>query len=143
MFLLANLDLHHGLLKHGERSRLTFWTYPEAKRKRFLLFLHILGFKVRVQFLCAIVYATDLRVGHMSSSSSACLKPRYNLGMPNWDPDCEVEQAYELHERADVARDLGEDSIAELFEQAARLAMAKAEVLQALDKLGTFLARNE
>jgi propanediol dehydratase small subunit len=71
----------------------------------------------------------------MGSSPSACMKLSYNLGMPNWDADCEVEQAYELQERAEVARDLGEDSIAELFEQAARLAMAKAEVLQALDKL--------
>jgi hypothetical protein len=51
-------------LRHSERARLAFWAYPEAKRKRFLLFLHILGFKVRIQLFCAVVNGTDLWVGH-------------------------------------------------------------------------------
>jgi propanediol dehydratase small subunit len=55
--------------------------------------------------------------------------------MAPWDADTEVEQAYDFRRQASVARNLGQESLATLFEQVARLAMAKAEIFQGLDKL--------
>ena len=59
--------------------------------------------------------------------------------MLRWDANAEVEQAYYFREQATAARNIGEHDLANLFEQVARLAMAKAELFQGLDKLHEYL----
>jgi len=59
--------------------------------------------------------------------------------MLRWDANTEVEQAYYFREQATAAHNIGEHDLANLFEQVARLAMAKAELFQALDKLHEYL----
>ena len=59
--------------------------------------------------------------------------------MAQWNANAEVEQAYELRERAYLARTLEEENIALLFDQAARLAMMKAEIFIALNEVHGFL----
>jgi hypothetical protein len=60
--------------------------------------------------------------------------------MAHWDADAEVDQAFYFREQAYVARNIGQHALANLFEQIARLAMTKAEIFQALDKLHLSLA---
>lgn len=48
------------------------------------------------------------------------------------DADREAEQAYDFRQRAGLARSLQEHGLAKLFDHAARLCMAKAEVFQGL-----------
>jgi hypothetical protein len=59
--------------------------------------------------------------------------------MAQWNANAEVEQAYELRERAYLARTLEEENIALLFDQAARLAMMKAEIFIGLNEVHGFL----
>jgi propanediol dehydratase small subunit len=59
--------------------------------------------------------------------------------MPRWDANAEVEQAYYFREQAGVARTIGEDELADLFDQVARLAIAKAEIFQSFNKLHEYL----
>jgi len=59
--------------------------------------------------------------------------------MLRWDANAEVEQAYYFREQATAARNIGEHDLANLFEQVARLAMAKAELFQGLDELHEYL----
>ena len=60
--------------------------------------------------------------------------------MAHWDADAEVDQAFYFREQAHVARNIGRHSLANLFEQVARLAMVKAEIFKTLDKLHLALA---
>jgi hypothetical protein len=59
--------------------------------------------------------------------------------MPRWDANAEVEQAYYFREQAGVARSIGEDELADLFDQVARLAIAKAEIFQSFDEFHEYL----
>ena len=59
--------------------------------------------------------------------------------MPRWDANAEVEQAYYFREQAGAARNIDEHDLADVFDQAARLAIAKAEIFQSFDKLHEYL----
>jgi hypothetical protein len=59
--------------------------------------------------------------------------------MPRWDAKAEVEQAYYFREQAGAARSIGGHALANLFEEVARLAIAKAELFQSFDKLYEYL----
>ena len=63
--------------------------------------------------------------------------------MAIWNANAEVEQSYELRERAALAREHDQHDIAELLDQAARLAMVKAQIFQGLDKIKDHLADSE
>jgi hypothetical protein len=63
----------------------------------------------------------------------------YNSAMPRWDANAEIEQAYYFREQAGIARNIGEHDLANLFDEVARLAMAKAELFQSFDKLHEYL----
>lgn len=56
-----------------------------------------------------------------------------------WDANAEVEQSYDFRKCAGKARELGEEGLALIFDQLARLAMLKAELLHGLDKIESYL----